>query len=149
MTNRDRLAEHLTNESCASCHKLIDPIGFGLEKFDAAGRYQDKFVAHAVRDRNDDSKAKLDVELPIDITGAVAGLRNSEFQNPRQLGKILSESSACRTCVAKQVFRYCLGRTETRADQPVLDHAMAAFTGSQFKLKELMIAIVTRSEFAP
>ena len=149
MTNRDRLAEHLTNESCASCHKLIDPIGFGLEKFDAAGGYQEKFMAHAVRDRKDDSKAKLDVELPIDITGSVAGLRNSEFQNPRQLGKILSESDACRACVVKQVFRYCLGRTETRADQPVLDQAMAAFTGSQFKLKELMIAVVTRSEFAP
>ena len=149
MTNRERLAEHLTNESCASCHKLIDPIGFGLEKFDAAGRYQEKFMAHAVRDRNDESKGKLDLELPIDITGAVAGLRNSEFENPKQLGRILSESDACRACVAKQVFRYCLGRTETRADQPVLDQALAVFARSQFNLKELMIAIVTRSEFAP
>ena len=146
MTNRERLADHLTNESCASCHKLIDPIGFGLEKFDAAGRYQEKFVAHAAQGREEAKKGKVDMELPIDISGQVAGLRNSEFQNPPQLGKILSESDACRACVAKQVFRYCLGRTETRADQPVLDHALKAFTSSQFQFKELMIAIVTGSE---
>ena len=94
-----------------------------------------------------DDKGKRDIELPIDIAGSVAGLRNSDFQNPRELGKILYESDACRSCVAKQVFRYCLGRAETRADQPVLDQALAAFTRSHFKFKELMIAIVIRSEF--
>ena len=36
-TNRDRMSEHATNPSCATCHNLIDPIGFGLEKFDAIG----------------------------------------------------------------------------------------------------------------
>ena len=36
-TNRDRMSEHATNPSCATCHRLIDPIGFGLEKFDAVG----------------------------------------------------------------------------------------------------------------
>ena len=38
MTVRQRLGEHVSNPSCASCHNLIDPIGFGLEKFDAVGR---------------------------------------------------------------------------------------------------------------
>ena len=147
MTNRQRLAEHLTNESCASCHKLIDPIGFGLEQYDATGRFQEKFIAHVAQGRPVDDKGKRDIELPIDIAGSVAGLRNSDFQNPRELGKILYESDACRSCVAKQVFRYCLGRAETRADQPVLDQALAAFTRSHFKFKELMIAIVIRSEF--
>ena len=43
-TNRDRMSEHATNPSCATCHKLIDPIGFGLEKFDAVGAKRDKFT---------------------------------------------------------------------------------------------------------
>ncbi|HWC00482.1 MAG TPA: DUF1592 domain-containing protein, partial [Bryobacteraceae bacterium] len=43
MTNRDRLGVHLSRESCASCHKLMDPIGFGLEKFDAIGVHRDVF----------------------------------------------------------------------------------------------------------
>ena len=37
-TNRDRMTEHASNAMCATCHKLIDPIGFGFEKFDAVGR---------------------------------------------------------------------------------------------------------------
>src|SRR5258706_1756163 len=37
VTNRERLAEHTSNKVCASCHSLMDPIGFGLEKFDAIG----------------------------------------------------------------------------------------------------------------
>ena len=97
--------------------------------------------------RADDAKGKRDIELPIEIAGIVAGLPNSDFANPRELGKVLLESEACRNCVVKQVFRYCLGRAETRADQPVLDQALAAFTHSQFKFKELMIAVVSRSEF--
>ena len=42
-TNRDRMSEHATNPSCATCHKLIDPIGFGLERFDAVGARREKF----------------------------------------------------------------------------------------------------------
>src|SRR5258708_33800216 len=43
-TNRDRMSEHATNPSCATCHQLIDPIGFGLEKFDAVGARREKFT---------------------------------------------------------------------------------------------------------
>ena len=42
MTNRERLGAHLGNPTCASCHSLIDPIGFGLESFDNVGRYREK-----------------------------------------------------------------------------------------------------------
>ena len=39
MTNRERLAIHLNSESCAACHRLIDPIGFGFEQYDAIGAF--------------------------------------------------------------------------------------------------------------
>ena len=42
-TNRDRMSEHVANQSCATCHNLIDPIGFGFEKFDAVGARRDKY----------------------------------------------------------------------------------------------------------
>ena len=148
MTNKQRLAEHLTNESCASCHKLIDPIGFGLEQFDAVGAYQTKFMAHITEGRPGSGKeTKRDLELPIETNGQVAGLRNSEFDNPKQLGKILAESTACRACVVKKVFRYYAGRMESSADQALLDQTLETFARSQFKFKELMIALVTRSEY--
>ncbi len=42
-TNRDRMSEHVTNATCAACHNLIDPIGLGLEKFDAIGVRREEF----------------------------------------------------------------------------------------------------------
>ena len=45
MTNRERLGVHLSSPTCASCHRLVDPIGFGFEQFDAIGRYREKQVA--------------------------------------------------------------------------------------------------------
>ena len=43
-TNRDRMSEHTTNSSCAACHKLMDGVGFGFEKFDAIGAKREQLV---------------------------------------------------------------------------------------------------------
>src|SRR5204862_2417984 len=43
-TNRDRMSEHTTNASCATCHKLMDAVGFGFEKFDAVGAHREQMV---------------------------------------------------------------------------------------------------------
>ena len=42
-TNRERMSDHVSNPTCATCHNLIDPIGFGFEKFDAVGARRDKY----------------------------------------------------------------------------------------------------------
>jgi hypothetical protein len=114
-TNRDRMLEHATNPSCASCHKLIDPIGFGLERFDAIGAKRDTFqLAFPVaRDEEGESSEMRTIELDIDSTGYVAGLPGSEFSSPSQLGNVLAKSEQCQECVVKQYFRYTLGRMET------------------------------------
>ena len=41
LTMRERMAEHRANPACAGCHKLMDPVGFSLENFDAVGRWRD------------------------------------------------------------------------------------------------------------
>ena len=56
-TNRDRMSEHATNPTCATCHKLMDPIGFGLEKFDAIGRAARASSAGVSQDRRRKTKA--------------------------------------------------------------------------------------------
>ena len=82
-TNRDRMSEHATNPSCASCHKLIDPIGFGLEKFDAVGaqaREVQAAVLSAARDKGEGSAFRpKTVDLDIDATGFVAGIPDSRI----------------------------------------------------------------------
>jgi hypothetical protein len=141
LTNRQRLAAHTNNKVCASCHSLVDPIGFGLEKFDAIGmrREQQKLLfypsGHAAR------RAKpKEVLLDLDTTARVAGVANSDFTSARQLGELLARTAQCQECIVKQVFRYMSGRPETPADRPVLNRALEAFRKSDFHFKQILIS---------
>src|SRR4029453_10498532 len=148
-TNRDRLAVHLSNESCAGCHKLIDPIGFGFEKFDALGAQHDKFKVALPGNRRNPENKPTSIELEVDTKAFIAGIENSDFSSPRELGQILASNRQCQECVVKQLFRYAVGRAETTADKPVIDRAYESFPRSQFRFKELRVAVIKGREFPP
>jgi hypothetical protein len=97
-TNRERLSMHLQSDMCASCHKLIDPIGFGFEKFDAIGARREKLVLTFRGGRKDRDKEPVKAELPLDTSGEIAGIPNSGFRSPKELAgycrRVLSASSA-------------------------------------------------------
>ena len=146
-TNRERLSEHVTNPGCAACHSLIDPIGFGFEKFDAVGARRDKFVLNAPgRTREDRGKTVKAWELEIDSTGFVAGVAASQFSSPARLGAVLAQSAQCQECIAKQYFRYTYGRTETAADRPVIRKMTDDFRRSQYRFKTLILSLMLSRE---
>jgi hypothetical protein len=150
VTNRQRLAAHTTVKSCAGCHSLIDPIGFGFEKFDAIGmrREKDKLLFYPVlEDMVAARKAKPKIiELELDTSGVVAGFKDSHFTSPRQLGEMLARTPQCQECIVKQVFRYMAGRMETPADRPALNEALEDFRRSGFRFKELLVSLVQGRE---
>ncbi|MCI0392843.1 MAG: DUF1592 domain-containing protein [Acidobacteria bacterium] len=148
-TNRERMREHVTNPSCSTCHNLIDPIGFGFEKFDAIGARRDKFkLLFFAPDEEDDRRAKpKTVELEMNTDGFVAGLPDSKFSSPRELGAVLARSPQCQECLVKQYFRYTSGRMETQADRPLIRQVSEVFRKSQFRFKELIISLVRSREF--
>ena len=148
-TNRERMREHVTNPSCATCHNLIDPIGYGFEKFDAIGARRDTFKLRlfGAYDGGHNTSQPKTIELPLDTTGFVAGLPDSKFTTPRELGAVLARSPNCQECIVKQCFRYTAGRMETAADRALLRQVYDAFKQSQFHFKELMIALVRSREF--
>lgn len=148
-TNRDRMSEHATNPSCATCHNLIDPIGFGLEKFDAIGARRDKFKLlffPAYRSSNRRAPPKT-LELDMDTSGEVAGIPNSRFTSPSQLGAVLAGSTLCQECIVKQYFRYTEGRMETPGDRPLIRSVLNDFVKSEFRFKELMVSLARNREF--
>ena len=67
-TNRDRMSEHVSNPTCATCHQLIDQIGFGLEKFDAVGARRDKFTLQFFTGRGE-GRQRLSKSIDLDVTG--------------------------------------------------------------------------------
>jgi len=149
--NRERMSEHVTNATCATCHNLIDPIGFGFEKFDAVGARRDKYQLIFRSDYHGEGKRPppKTIDLTMDTKGFVAGIRESNFTSPRELGAILASSPICQECIVKQYFRYIAGRLETPEDDPVINRVVEDFRKSQFRFQAAIIALVRAREFPP
>ncbi|HEV8038579.1 MAG TPA: DUF1592 domain-containing protein [Bryobacteraceae bacterium] len=146
-TNRDRMSEHVSNAICATCHNLIDPIGIGFEKFDAVGARRDKYELRFYGGHGGGRQPPKTVSLTMDTNGFVAGIPDSHFSSPRELGAVLSKTPQCQECMVKQYFRYAAGRMETPADHSVIQQAVEHFRNSQFRFQELIIAIARGREF--
>jgi hypothetical protein len=128
---------------------LIDGIGFGFEHFDAIGRWREKqYVQYyrTGRDR-DQRRNQIEANLPIDSHAEVAGIPNSAFSSPKELGRILASNPECRKCVVRQLFRYALARPETPADAHLIEGAFQRFEASGFRFQELMLALTLSTEF--
>jgi hypothetical protein len=149
MTNRDRLAMHTENKTCAGCHNLVDPIGFGFEKFDAIGQRREKLkltFGQTFGEAKNAQRKVATIELDLDTRGQVAGIPNSAFTNPKELGDVLAGSPQCQECVVKQYFRYVTGRTETPADRPLIRSVLEDFRLSGFHFQEMIISMMRRGE---
>jgi len=131
-TQRERLAAHRTNDSCAACHQYIDPIGLTFENFDAVGRWHDM-------EKNG---------TPVDAGG---GLSNSDVDGPVanavELTKKLGQSAQVQKCVAVDWFRYANGRGETQADTCSIARANAAMTKAGGDLRELVLSLTQTDAF--
>lgn len=148
LTNRQRLDVHLNSEACAGCHRLIDPIGFGLEQYNAIGVFTPK-MSLIFANRGDESRGRrpTNIELDLDTSAYIQGVENSSFSTPKELGRLLAENPACQKSIVKQLFRYALGREETAADQPAIEDLVAKFRASGYRFKELVVALVTSDLF--
>jgi len=131
-TTRERFAEHTTSSQCAGCHSLIDPVGFAFEHYDAVGRYRTS-----------------ENGMPIDSSGELTQADESTvaFEDAVGLAKALAVSSDVRKCVARQWFRYGLGRLETDADACSLAAIDTAFAASGYRMRALLLAVVTSDAF--
>ncbi len=129
-TLRQRLAAHMmAGSSCYSCHVLMDPLGFGLEGFDAMG------IARTTESGG----------LAIDSSGELnPGM--GQFTGAAQLSQRLAESPAANRCYLTQVYRYAQGRTETSKDRCHLDAAFSAL-GPGASLQDIAVAVTTSDAF--
>ncbi len=130
LTLRQRTELHRTDPVCANCHKILDPIGFGLENFDAIGRWRDK----------DDSGG------PIDATGVLPG--DKRFSTPKELKQILAARAddICRSLTSR-MLAYALCRQLEGFDEIVLDQLVAAVAKDGYRMQTLVVSIVTSYPF--
>ncbi len=147
---RQLMVEHVENPTCASCHRLMDPIGFGFEHFDAIGQYRAQEMIPVPRRGGGAGGGRggpPPIPVEINAQGEIAGIPNSNFSGAKQLGEILANSPVCQKCIVRQMFRYSYGRHETASDENTIDQLFDQFKGSGFKLKSLLVALVQSPEF--
>ena len=132
-TTRQRFAAHVTDSKCSGCHQLMDPIGFGLEKFDAVGAYR-----------------AFENGVKVDSTGEViaGGDLDGKFDGALELSSRLAGSRDVKRCLALQWFRFAFGRAETAGDACSLEQAQTAFEHSGWNTRELMIALTQTEAFS-
>lgn len=130
LTLRQRTELHRTDPVCMNCHKTLDPIGFGLENFDAIGRWREK----------DDSGG------PIDAAGALPG--GAAFSSPRELKVLLAgrKEDLARN-LAEKLMAYALGRPIEGYDEIVLDRLVDSLAGDGYRMQSLVSGIVTSYPF--
>jgi hypothetical protein len=93
-TRRQALANHEADPTCASCHKMMDPVGLGFEGFDASGAWR-----------------TTEAGQPIDSSGMIMGSDVAgSFNGPAELGAKLAGSDEAVACAATQWFRFAFGR---------------------------------------
>nr|CAA9298369.1 Protein of unknown function DUF1592 [uncultured Armatimonadetes bacterium] len=128
-TLRQRLEQHRSNPACASCHARLDPIGFGLENFDATGAWRDK-----------------DGEHPIDSSGTLTD--GKSFKGPAQLAAILKTKKPMFVrSFSEKMLTYALGRGVESPDKCHVDDIAAAVASKEYRFSALITAVVQSDPF--
>jgi mono/diheme cytochrome c family protein len=131
MTLRQRMERHRADPTCAGCHVVMDAIGFGLENFDAIGRW---------RDRDTDAGAA------VDPAGELPG--GQRFNGPAQLKRLfLVRRDDFARCLAEKLLTYALGRKLSFNDQDAIDGIVAATAKGGDRLDAMVVAIARSYPF--
>lgn len=128
----EAVADRLADLRCASCHKLMDPIGFGLQHYDAIGRYRDQLDGR-----------------PVQASGYLADLKNvtPEFSGPVDLVSRISNHDEYKTCMARQWFRFASGRMESEGQECLVAQLRGALDAAGGSVKDMMLALVALEPF--
>lgn len=126
LTLRQRTELHQTEAACRNCHKVLDPIGFGLENFDAIGRW---------RDKNEEG-------LAIDSAGKLPNGR--AFSSPAELKRLLAkrESELARN-LTERFMAYALGRPLGGYDQVVIDRILENVAKEGYGTRSIISEVIT------
>lgn len=121
---RARLEAHRSKAGCANCHALIDPMGFGLENFNAIGKWRDK-----------------DGEFAIDSTGVLTS--GQKFHNAPELVNVLlaDREDAYLRNIVKKMLTYALGRGTEPCDRPAIDAILARMAKENNSFQSMILAI--------
>jgi len=127
---RERLEAHRADPNCASCHRRMDPLGFGLEHFDAVGQWRER-----------------DGKLPIDARGTLVD--GHSFDGPIELKGVLlhQRRDDYLRCLTEHMLTYALGRKIEYFDAAAVDEIVGQLKDDEYRLSTLVTGIVRSYPF--
>lgn len=126
---RQRLELHRSNKTCASCHQIMDPIGFSMENFDLLGRWREK-----------------DGAMPVDPSGTL--MDGTPLRGPADLRRFLvSQPDQFTTSAAEKLLTYALGRRLEAADQPAVRRIVRHSKTESYRFSSLVLGVVDSVPF--
>jgi hypothetical protein len=130
VTTRERFTMHSMNP-CATCHTIIDPVGFAFERYNAIGAYR-----------------TTEENKPIDSSGKLS-LQSGDltFKDAVDLMGKLAQTPEARACMATQWLRYAVRRREIPTEDAALGALTNVFQGSGYDLRELVVAVTKTRSF--
>jgi len=125
---RQRLEQHRAQVECAGCHNRMDPLGFALENFDAAGAWRE-----------------MDGKFPIDASGKLSN--GTSFTGARDLKQVLKANKHFVHGLTEKMLTYALGRGLEHYDKCAIDNVTAQLAKRENRFSALVIGIVTSDPF--
>ncbi len=126
---RERLAEHRANPACASCHDVMDPVGFSLEHFDAVGRWR-----------------TMEEGRPVDASGGLPD--GSEFAGVEGLEQgLLARPEIFVRTLSEKLLTFALGRGVETYDAPAIRGVLRGAKSDDYRFSALILGIVQSPAF--
>jgi mono/diheme cytochrome c family protein len=126
---RQQLEQHRTNPTCAACHARMDVLGFGLENYDAIGRWR-----------------TMDGKFPIDVSGTFPN--GKSFASPAQMRALLKEElPEFARCLTSKMLTYALGRAVERYDRSTINDINRKLAASDYRFETLIYEIAESLPF--
>ena len=130
LSMREAMAQHRANPVCASCHRVMDPLGLSLENFDAVGRWRDK----------------SDTKQAIDSSGELPD--GTAFNGPSGLkDALLAHPDRFVTTVAEKIMIYALGRGVEYYDAPAVRAVVREAANDNYRLSALVKGVAMSKPF--
>jgi hypothetical protein len=129
MSVRQQLEQHRANPACAGCHSQMDPLGFGLENYDAIGRWR-----------------TMDGKFPVDVSGVLPD--GKTFSGAEELRTILkADSGRFVRALSDKMLTYALGRGMEIYDRPAVENVARSVEQNGFHFSQLIDSIVDSAPF--
>ena len=126
---RQQMEKHRANPVCSSCHSKMDPLGFGLENYDAVGKWR-----------------TMDGKFPVDSSGTLPN--GKSFSSPAELRKILAgDLPNFARCITKKMLTYALGRGLEPFDRKTVTDIDRALAATNYQFQSLIYGIVDSIAF--